>query len=130
MAPKSISQYETEISPSSTSDTNQNVDANSVSDIDTQDVQNLEPLSTHVSHTHDAPIAHYTSQVEIPDEVYNRISPTRKSVIVALLAFCSFLAPISSTTVLSAVPEVAETFQTTGTIVNLTNAVYMVSCGL
>ena len=88
---------------------------------------NLAYYPSHVSHTHDAPIYTYTSHVEIPDEIYDRISPTRKLVIVGVLSFSSFLAPISSTTVLAAVPEVAETFNTTGTIINLSNAIYLVS---
>lgn len=48
----------------------------------------------------------------------------------ALLSFCSFLAPISSTTVLAAVPEVANTYNSTGTIINLSNALYMLFMGL
>lgn len=82
---------------------------------------------SHVSHTHDAPMVQYTSQIEIPDEIYNSLSPSRKRIIVALLAFCAFLAPISSTTVLAAIPEVADTYHTTGTIINLSNAIYLVS---
>lgn len=64
------------------------------------------------------------------DEVYNRFSTRRKHVITAVLSFCSFLAPVSSTTVLSAVPEVAATFQTDGSIINLSNAMYMLFMGL
>ncbi|KAF2800480.1 MFS general substrate transporter [Melanomma pulvis-pyrius CBS 109.77] len=64
------------------------------------------------------------------DEVYNRFSLRRKHVITAVLSFCSFLAPVSSTTVLSAVPEVAATFQTDGSIINLSNAMYMLFMGL
>jgi hypothetical protein len=47
-----------------------------------------------------------------------------------LLSFCSFLAPVSSTTILSAVPEVAATYKSTGTILNLSNALYMLFMGL
>lgn len=125
MAPTTIQHSEAEMSPTQTTNTSRNTDSDST--FSAEDHQDLEHLSTHVSHTHDAPITQYTSHIEIPDEVYARLSPSRKHVIVCLLAFCSFLAPISSTTVLSAVPEVAATFDTTGTIVNLTNAVYMVS---
>lgn len=84
----------------------------------------LTHIPSHVSHTHDAPIQHYTSYVEIPDEIYDRLPHSRKLIIVALLSFCSFLAPISSTTILSAVPEVAATYKSTGTIINLSNALY------
>jgi hypothetical protein len=91
---------------------------------------NLTHIPSHVSHTHDAPIQHYTSYIEMPDEVYDRLPNSRKVVIVALLSFCSFLAPISSTTILAAVPEVAATYNSTGTIINLSNALYMLFMGV
>ncbi|KAH6674340.1 major facilitator superfamily domain-containing protein [Halenospora varia] len=90
----------------------------------------LDHLQTQVSHTQDAPVQAYTSYVEIPDEVYDRLPNSRKTIIVALLSFCSFLAPISSTTILSAIPEVARTYHSTGTIINLSNALYMLFMGV
>ena len=87
-------------------------------------------FQSHVSHGQDAPIQQYTSYDEVPDEVYNRIKPSQKVVIVALLSFCSFLAPISSTTILSAIPEVAATYHSTGTVINLSNALYMLFMGI
>lgn len=90
----------------------------------------LTHIPTHASHTQDAPIQQWTSFVEIPDEVYDRLSRPRKLTIVALLSFCSFLAPISSTTILAAIPEVASTYRSTGTIINLSNALYMLFMGL
>ncbi|KAM3075195.1 hypothetical protein ACMFMG_007354 [Clarireedia jacksonii] len=90
----------------------------------------LTAIPSHISHTQDAPIQQYTSYVEVPDEIYDRIPPNRKVVIVGLLSFCSFLAPISSTTVLAAVPEVASTYGSTGTVINLSNAAYMVFMGV
>jgi hypothetical protein len=89
----------------------------------------LAVIPSHVSHTHDAPIEHSSSYVEVPDEVYDRLPHSRKLIIVALLSYCGLLAPISSTTVLSAVPEVAATYNTTGTIINLSNALYMLFMG-
>ncbi|KAB5525748.1 major facilitator superfamily domain-containing protein [Coniochaeta sp. 2T2.1] len=62
--------------------------------------------------------------------MYDRFSPHRKTLIVVLMSFCSFLAPISSTSVLAATPEVAETYGTTGSIVNVTNAIYMLMMGV
>ncbi|KAL3424018.1 hypothetical protein PVAG01_03298 [Phlyctema vagabunda] len=91
---------------------------------------NLYTISTHLSQTHDVPIQHYTSNISIPDEMYDRLSPRRKHIIVALLSFCSFLAPISSTTILAAVPEVAATYHSTGTIINLSNGLYLIAMGL
>lgn len=60
---------------------------------------------------------------------YVRFSRVRKACIVAILSFCSFLAPISSTAILSAVPEVAETYKTTGDIINASNALYVAFMG-
>lgn len=93
------------------------------------DPPDLRHINSHIS-THDAPMQHYSSYVEVPDEVYDRIKPSRKVVIVALLSYCSFLAPISSTTILAAVPEVARTYSSTGTIINLSNALYLVFMGI
>lgn len=87
-------------------------------------------MSTNVSLGPDNPVEHYTSFVEVPDSVYDRIPNHRKLVIVTLLSYCAFLAPISSTTVLSATPEVAAEFHTTGSIVNVTNALYMLFMGI
>ncbi|CAK7267758.1 hypothetical protein SEPCBS57363_002753 [Sporothrix epigloea] len=79
----------------------------------------------------DAPAAEpWSSFVEIPDEFYDRIPPRRKIAICALLSFCSLLTPISSTSVLPAVPDVAAEFHTTGSIVNISNALYLLSMGL
>lgn len=93
------------------------------------DRPDLRQIDSHIS-THDAPMQHYTSYIEVPDEVYDRIKPSRKLVIVALLSYCSFLAPISSTTILAAVPEVAATYSSTGTIINLSNALYLTFMGI
>ncbi|CAJ2502317.1 Uu.00g097110.m01.CDS01 [Anthostomella pinea] len=90
----------------------------------------LDRCSTRQSVGADAPVEPIDSVVELPDEVYDRLPKHRKSVIVALLAFCSFLAPVSSTSVLAATPEVAGEFQTTGSIVNLVNALYMLFMGI
>lgn len=67
---------------------------------------------------------------EVGDEIFNKFSPHRKMVITTVLSLCGFLAPIASTTVLSAVPEVSRTFHTTGTIINVSQALYLVGMGL
>ncbi|KAF4556744.1 MFS antiporter-like protein 1 [Elsinoe fawcettii] len=86
----------------------------------------LAPVASHVS-GHD--VAHF-SHYETGDEVYDKFPNHRKILIVTVLSFCSFLAPVSSTTVLAAVPEVASTYNTTGTIINLSNALYQLFMGL
>lgn len=87
-------------------------------------------LSHQVSHTNDLPLAPYNSHISIDPAVYDRIQPKRKLIIVAIISFCSFLAPLASTTVLSAVPEVSATYNTTGTIINISNALYMLFMGI
>ncbi|EFY86222.1 hypothetical protein MAC_07745 [Metarhizium acridum CQMa 102] len=67
---------------------------------------------------------------EDTSDFYNRLSPRRKTVIVAILSFCAFLSPISSTSVLAATPEVAKEYNTTGSVINASNAGYMVFMGL
>ena len=81
-----------------------------------------------ISH-HDMPTVGYVVTGD-NDEIYNRLSERRKYVLVAVMSFCSFLAPMSSTTVLSAVPEVAATFSTDGSIINVSNALYMLFMGI
>ncbi|XXH03932.1 hypothetical protein Hte_010340 [Hypoxylon texense] len=90
----------------------------------------LERCSTSHSLGPDMPVEPISSVVEIPDEVYDRLPAHRKLIIVFLLSFCSFLAPVSSTTVLAATPEIAEEYATTGSIVNIVNALYMLFMGL
>jgi multidrug resistance protein len=95
---------------------------------DSPTVETLYQTRSHVSATEIATAD--TAYREVGDEVYDRFSRPRKRVVVAVLSYCAFLSPISSTTVLSAVPEVAKQFQTTGSIINLTNALYLVAMGL
>ncbi|KAI1840893.1 hypothetical protein JX266_012903 [Neoarthrinium moseri] len=64
------------------------------------------------------------------DEVYNRFSRQRKAVFVTILSFCALLSPISSTGSLTAVPEIAAAFQTTGSVVNISNGLYTGAMGV
>jgi len=87
----------------------------------------LHLVQSHLSN-HDMPV---TSEFrEVDAEQYLRFSPSRKIVIVAVLSFCSFLAPISSTSILSGIPEVAATYDTTGSIINASNALYLAFMGI
>lgn len=87
----------------------------------------LDHVRSHVSH-HDM-VANDDFQ-EVDAEQYLRFSPARKMVIVGVLSFCSFLAPISSTSILAAIPEVAKTYNTTGSVINASNALYMAFMGI
>ncbi|KAL4724519.1 hypothetical protein ACLX1H_007960 [Fusarium chlamydosporum] len=52
----------------------------------------------------------------------DRFSPSRKMLITAIVSFGGFNSNLSSQIVSPGIPEVAATFETTGTIINLTNA--------
>ncbi|KAI1781522.1 major facilitator superfamily domain-containing protein [Hypoxylon cercidicola] len=66
----------------------------------------------------------------IPDEVYDKYTPRKKAFMVALLSYCAFLSAISSTSTLSATPEIAAEFHTTGSILNISSALYILLMGL
>lgn len=88
----------------------------------------LHLIQSHVSN-HDMPVT--TDEFrEVDAEQYLRFSPARKTIIVAALSFCSFLSPIGSTSVLPAIPEVAATYSSTGSVVNASNAVYLTFMGI
>ncbi|KAI2480490.1 multidrug transporter of the major facilitator superfamily [Pyrenophora tritici-repentis] len=93
-----------------------------------EDRLQLQRTVSSVSH-HDMANVQYVATGD-NDVVYNRFSERRKMIVVAVVSFCGFLAPISSTTVLSAVPEVAATYSTDGSIINVSNALYMLFMGL
>ncbi|KAI0456982.1 major facilitator superfamily domain-containing protein [Xylaria acuta] len=100
-------------------------------DIDDADRQDrLERCSTKHSAVGDAPIQPIDSVIEIPDEFYDRLPSHRKTIILILISFSAFLSPVSSTSVLAATPEVAREYSTTGSIVNLVNALYLLFMGL
>lgn len=61
---------------------------------------------------------------------YDRFPAHRKTIMVAMMAWCGLLSPISSTAVLSAIPEVAVTFNTEGSMISLSNALYLVFMAL
>ena len=67
---------------------------------------------------------------EAGDEVYERFSGKRKTSILILMSYCALLSPISSTTILAAIPEVAAEYHTTGSIIDVSNALYMAFMGI
>lgn len=74
----------------------------------------LHHVRSHMS-THDAtPVHDEDSNFEAGDEIYDKFTAKRKVVIVCILSFCSFLAPMSSTSILSASPEVSYNNNTIG----------------
>lgn len=59
------------------------------------------------------------------DAIYDRFSRGRKRAIVCVLGFGAFVALISSTSVLPAVPEITATFGTTDNVLEISNAIYI-----
>lgn len=92
-----------------------------------ENANDLHLVQSHMSH-HDMPVTAEFHEVDA--EQYLRFSPARKNLIVFVLSFCSFLAPISSTSILSGIPEVAKTYETTGSIINASNALYLAFMGI
>lgn len=88
-------------------------------------------VTSSISH-HDihAVPSHSSSFVEVNAAQYERFTARRKMLITGVLSLCGFLAPISSTTILAAIPEVAATYETSGSIINLSNALYLIFMGL
>ena len=118
--------------------TQQNVDHNlNDADVEKQSVAppvaneeqqqpDLEDIRSHAS-LPDMP--NLFAQLEVDEEIYHRFTPHRKMIITAILSFCGLLAPLSSTAILSATPEVAAEYNTNGIIINLSNALYLVFMG-
>lgn len=69
-----------------------------------------------------------SSRIQV--QVYSRFSKSQKRSITALLAFCGLLATISTTSILAAVPEIVDEYQTTTSIINISNSVYLVFMGI
>lgn len=61
---------------------------------------------------------------------YSRFSDIQKQSVAWFVAFCGLLASMSTTSILSAVLEIMETFDTTATVINISNALYLVVIGL
>ncbi|WDK18304.1 major facilitator superfamily transporter [Colletotrichum graminicola] len=93
---------------------------------DSTEQPNLARLPSGVLNFQDDPVSRQKSNVEVPYEIYERFSKHRKYIIVAVISWCGLLSPISSTAVLSALPEVATEYKTTGDIISLSNAMYLV----
>lgn len=85
---------------------------------------------SHIS-THDTPpVPGRDEFYEAGDEIYNKYTHPHKVAIVTILSFCAFLGPISSTSILAASPEVVATYNTTGTVFGISNALYLIFMGL
>ncbi|SGZ54141.1 CIC11C00000003834 [Sungouiella intermedia] len=63
---------------------------------------------------------------ESHDPKYDRFSPIRKRSFVMVASLSCLLSPLSSLAFLPAVSEIAEEFKTNGTVINVSNAVYLI----
>ncbi|KAJ5314867.1 hypothetical protein N7476_005174 [Penicillium atrosanguineum] len=68
--------------------------------------------------------------LESDEDIYQHFSTRRKMLISFVLSYCAFLAPISTTSILSATNQVNHTFGTTLAILNVSNAIYLIFMGL
>ena len=64
------------------------------------------------------------------DDDYGQFSENKKRIMVAVVGLLTFLAPFSIAAVLPAIPEVAEDLNTTGTVINFTNAAFLVTMAI
>jgi hypothetical protein len=64
------------------------------------------------------------------EEWYGRFSERRKKIMVAVVGLLTFLAPFSIAAVLPAIPEVAAALHTTGSVINFTNAAFLVTMSI
>ncbi|KAL4925360.1 putative MFS transporter [Aspergillus undulatus] len=68
--------------------------------------------------------------VESPVDEFSRFSSRRKIVMTMVVAWTGLLSPMASTSVLSAIPNVAATYNTSGSVIGLSNALYLVFMAL
>lgn len=94
--------------------------------IEKQWTVNLATFASHVS----PDLVPASSHSEPNAAQYDRFSSRRKIVITAVLAYVCILPPSSSTSVLPAIPEVAAEYGSTGSIIGISNALYMLFMGL
>ncbi|EGV66041.1 hypothetical protein CANTEDRAFT_119151 [Yamadazyma tenuis ATCC 10573] len=78
--------------------------------------------------TSEPEVLHKTASEKDPK--YARFSNKTKHVCLLISAMSGFLAPLSSLTILPAIPEIASRFNTTEEIINVSNAIYCVCMSL
>nr|XP_036587244.1 major facilitator superfamily transporter [Colletotrichum truncatum]KAF6797975.1 major facilitator superfamily transporter [Colletotrichum truncatum] len=64
------------------------------------------------------------------EAIYARFTPNRKRLITAVVACGGIASTVSSLLLLAAIPEIAAEFDSSGTIINVSNAVYTVFMGV
>ena len=61
---------------------------------------------------------------------YDQFSPNRKKIILAVLSYSAFISPMSSTTILSSIPEIAADYSATPLTIEMSNALYILAMGI
>ncbi|TDZ31887.1 Dityrosine transporter 1 [Colletotrichum spinosum] len=64
------------------------------------------------------------------EAVYAKFSPGRKRLITAVMACGGLASTMSSMLILAAIPDIAADFETTGTVINVSNAIYIAFMGV
>ena len=64
------------------------------------------------------------------DSIYDRFTNRQKALFSVILAICGILAPIATTGCLTAVPQIAATFHSSGSIINISNGLYTGAMGI
>jgi hypothetical protein len=73
------------------------------------------------------PVVPYDEEEEAD---YSRFTPRRKALFTLILSLCAVLAPFASTGCLTAVPDIAATFNTTGSVINVSNGLFTGAMGI
>jgi hypothetical protein len=79
------------------------------------------------------PLAAAVPQLDVnnpDDDDYGQFSENRKRIMVAAVGLLCFLAPFSIAAILPAVPNIAAEFNTTGSVINYTNAAFLVTMSI
>ncbi|KAK1520315.1 major facilitator superfamily transporter [Colletotrichum costaricense] len=64
------------------------------------------------------------------EAVYNRFTPAKKRLVTAVVACGGIASTVSSLLLLAAIPEIAADLNTTGTTINVSNAIYVLFMGI
>lgn len=68
--------------------------------------------------------------LEAGEEIYNKFSNSKKIIITANLSLCGLLAPLASTSILAAIPEVSAAYHTSGAVINVSQAAYLIGMAI
>ncbi|ERS95115.1 hypothetical protein HMPREF1624_08607 [Sporothrix schenckii ATCC 58251] len=97
--------------------------------------QIMPPPTPATPHTPDGPPDPSIPDVDLTpaqraERMYTRYSPAQKRLFCAILSLCSLLSPIATTGCLTALAEIAETYHTSGSVINISNGLYTGAMGV